>query len=74
MSSILQGMLAAVMGSKKLGLFPYQPNKSLDDMTKLFESGQVAPVIDRCYSLSETAEAFRYYASGNVKGKIVIKI
>ncbi|MCP5103357.1 MAG: zinc-binding dehydrogenase, partial [bacterium] len=39
---------------------------------ELFETGKVVPVIDRRYPLSEVAEAFRYFGSGHVKGKLVI--
>ena len=32
------------------------------------------PVIDRCYPLSETAEALQYFEEGNPRGKVVITI
>jgi len=32
------------------------------------------PAIDRCFPLSETAEAFRYFGEGHFKGKIVITV
>jgi len=41
-------------------------------MKELFEAGKVVPVIDRRYSLSEVAEALRYFGEGHAKGKIVI--
>lgn len=49
------------------------PNK--EDMTflqTLLENGKIAPVIDRCYPLSETAEAIRYLETGHARGKIII--
>jgi len=58
---------------KKLTMLPYRANKGLDFMIELFESGKVVPVIDKVFHLAETPEAFRYYASGQFKGKIVIK-
>jgi NADPH:quinone reductase-like Zn-dependent oxidoreductase len=30
------------------------------------------PVIDRCYPLNETAEAFRYLETGRARGKVII--
>src|SRR2546430_4146992 len=30
------------------------------------------PVLDRCYKLSEVAEALRYYGEGHARGKVVI--
>ena len=43
-------------------------------LNELLESGQVTPVIDRRYELSETAEAMRYVGEGHARGKIVITI
>jgi NADPH:quinone reductase-like Zn-dependent oxidoreductase len=40
----------------------------------LLESGQVRPVIDRCYELKETPEAMRYLGQGHAQGKIVVKV
>jgi len=38
------------------------------------EAGTITPMIDRCYPLEQTADAFRYMAEGHAKGKIVITI
>lgn len=38
---------------------------------ELLESGLVKPVIDRCYSLRETAEALRCYGEGHALGRVV---
>ena len=46
----------------------------LDIMKTQFATKKVAPVIDRCYPLSDVVEAIKYYESGQVKGKIVISI
>jgi NADPH:quinone reductase-like Zn-dependent oxidoreductase len=43
-------------------------------MAKLIEDGKVKPVIDRSFSLEETANAFRYYAAGHMQGKVVITV
>jgi NADPH:quinone reductase-like Zn-dependent oxidoreductase len=62
-------------GSKKLGSFMGKPNqKDLVFLIELFEAGKVIPVIDRCYPLSEVAEAFRYLGEGHAKGKVVITV
>lgn len=66
------GAFISMTRSKKMGLLLHKPNKGLDRMIELVEGGKVKPVIDRCYPLSETADAFRYFATGNVQGKIVI--
>ncbi|MDJ0753013.1 MAG: NAD(P)-dependent alcohol dehydrogenase [Ardenticatenaceae bacterium] len=43
-------------------------------MKALLETGKVAPVLDRRYPLSETAEAIRYLEEGHAKGKVIITI
>jgi NADPH:quinone reductase-like Zn-dependent oxidoreductase len=40
----------------------------------LLEDGKIRPVIDACYPLSRTAEAFRYFGEGHAPGKVVITI
>jgi NADPH:quinone reductase-like Zn-dependent oxidoreductase len=49
-----------------------QNQKDLVFMKELLESGKVIPIIDGCYPLSKTAEAFQYYEKVHPKGKIVI--
>jgi NADPH:quinone reductase-like Zn-dependent oxidoreductase len=41
-------------------------------MKELLEAGEVTPVIDRRYPLSEVPEALRYLEEGHTRGKIVI--
>jgi NADPH:quinone reductase-like Zn-dependent oxidoreductase len=43
-------------------------------LTKLIESGQVRPVIDRTYSLSQTPAAIQYMRDGHAQGKVVINL
>ncbi len=77
-SSILQLALLGPLIKKKenkiLTLVMHKPNKGLSMIGEFFESGKVVPVIDRCFPLNESAEAFRYYAEGQFKGKIVITV
>jgi NADPH:quinone reductase-like Zn-dependent oxidoreductase len=50
---------------------------SKEDLTvlrDLMAAGKVTPVIDRCYSLSETPEAIRYLEQGHARGKVVITL
>ena len=72
----LSGMWKSMSGGKKLVPLPPKPpgNKDLLFMKELLMSGEVAPVIDCCYSLSELAEALHYLEKGHARGKVVIKI
>lgn len=41
-------------------------------MSELLESGEVVPVVDRCFPLRELPEALRYRAAGHAGGKVII--
>jgi NADPH:quinone reductase-like Zn-dependent oxidoreductase len=73
---VLLGALLSRMGSRKLGLNAYDPNNKEDLalLAELFESGDVVPVIDRCYPLSEVPQALRYFEEGRALGKMVITV
>jgi NADPH:quinone reductase-like Zn-dependent oxidoreductase len=46
-----------------------------DDLTilsDLITAGEVTPVIDRTYSLSEGPEAVRYVAGKHARGKVIV--
>jgi NADPH:quinone reductase-like Zn-dependent oxidoreductase len=61
--------------NKKLGIMGYRPNKQdLELLNKLFGEEKIHPVIDKSFPLEKTADAFRYFAEGNFKGKIIIRI
>lgn len=68
------GPWISMTGSKKMGMLMHKANKGLDDIMALVESGEVVPVIDRHYRLTEVVEAMRYFAGGAVKGKIVMSV
>jgi NADPH:quinone reductase-like Zn-dependent oxidoreductase len=68
------GPWISMIGSKKMGILWHKPNKGLAFMNELLETGKIVPVIDRCYPLSDVAEAIRYFGEGQVKGKVVITV
>jgi NADPH:quinone reductase-like Zn-dependent oxidoreductase len=43
-------------------------------LKELMETGEVTPVIDSTYPLSEAPEAIRYLVEGNAAGKVVITV
>jgi NADPH:quinone reductase-like Zn-dependent oxidoreductase len=74
--AMLLGPLISKIGSKKLGFqgIATTPKKDLLVIKELLETGKVVPVIDRCYPLSETAEAIRYLMEEHGRGKVVITV
>jgi len=73
--AVFLGPLISMTGSKKMGILMAYPNqKDLVFMKELLEAGEVVPVIDRRYPLSEVAEALRYLEEGHARGKVVITV
>jgi NADPH:quinone reductase-like Zn-dependent oxidoreductase len=62
--------------SQKIGLMGIATINHADlvVMKELLEAGKIAPVIDRCYPLSETPAAIRYLEQGHARGKVVIRV
>jgi len=75
LQAMLLGPLLSIAGSQNMGNVLVRPNyKDLACMKALLEAGNVVPVIDRWYPLSETAEAIRYLEEGHARGKVVITV
>ncbi len=51
-----------------------EKRQDLLDLADLLEAGQLKPVIDRTYPLSEAAEALRYVGAGHTRGKVVVTV
>jgi NADPH:quinone reductase-like Zn-dependent oxidoreductase len=71
----LRAVLLSPLVSQHLGMLASTENS--DDLTalaELIESGQVAPVVDRTYSLSEVPIGIGYVRDGHARGKVVISV
>ena len=74
-SRILQLLLfKKLVGNYEMHLVGYKANKDLKYIVALFEGGRLKPVLDRCFPLEKTADAFRYFGEGRFKGKIVVTL
>jgi NADPH:quinone reductase-like Zn-dependent oxidoreductase len=62
-------------GSQKMGNLLAKPNQQdLAFIKGLLEAGQVVPVIDRTFPLSQVPDAIRYMEAGHARGKVIIAI
>jgi NADPH:quinone reductase-like Zn-dependent oxidoreductase len=68
------GILISLTGRKKMGILGAKPNKHMDYMIKMIESGKIVPVIDKYYTLDEVPEALRYLGEGYARGKVVVTV
>jgi len=67
--------LAMLAGMAQMMTFLTRPNKKdLETIGELVGSGSVRPVVDRCFGLSEAAEAIRYLEGGHARGKVVVGV
>jgi NADPH:quinone reductase-like Zn-dependent oxidoreductase len=78
MSQIFQAMLLGSWLSerdgKRLGSMVVKPNKDLDFLTGLMESGTVKSIIDKTFSLDNIVSALKYYNERHASGKVVITV
>jgi NADPH:quinone reductase-like Zn-dependent oxidoreductase len=76
MAQIFQPMLFGPWvssGGRKMTNLAMKPDKKdLTFVKELIEAGQVTPVIDKSFSLSELPEALKYYGEGRSRGKVVV--
>ena len=73
--AMLLGPRNSKTGGKKMGGVSAKTKKEdLLYLKELLEAGKIVPVIDRRYTLSETAEALRYLGQGHARGKVVISV
>lgn len=68
-------MVARQFSKDRQLFFICKPNRpNLAFLRELIEAGKVRPVVDRVYSLSETADALETMGEGHVQGKLVVRV
>jgi len=74
MSPIKALMLSPFVGQDFVMLLARIHKDDLVILSDLMRAGEVTPVIDRRYGLSDTAAAIRYSEEGHARGKIIVNL
>jgi NADPH:quinone reductase-like Zn-dependent oxidoreductase len=72
LESLALGPFIGLLSRKHVRTVGLKPNKDLAYFNELFEAGKLRPVIDRSYTLADLPEAFRFFATGDHRGKLVV--
>ena len=67
-------LVSMFAGPRLRGLVARERAEDLQAMTRLIESGDVTPVVDRTYALADAPDAIRYLAEGHAAGKVVVTV
>jgi len=68
------GPLISFFTGKKLSVLIHEPNRGLDQISKLVEKGQISPIVDGPYGFDKIPELIQYLGEGKHLGKIVVEI
>jgi NADPH:quinone reductase-like Zn-dependent oxidoreductase len=72
LQTLVLGPLLARLYHRRVRVVGLKPNKDLAYVNELFEAGKLRPVIDRSYKLADLPEAFRFFGTGEHRGKIIV--
>ena len=74
-AGILRAVVANAFVSQRLRPLPSRQNREeLLAVTGLIETGKLTPVVDRTYTLADTAEGLLHVEQGHARGKVVITV
>ena len=74
LQTLCLGPIVHLFSKKRICLVNLKPNKDLEYLNKLFETGQVKPLVDGPYPLSEVPQMIDYFGASKHTGKVVITL
>ena len=72
LQTLVLGPLLARLQHKHMRVVGLKANKDLAYMNGLFEAGKLQPVLEGPYRLADLPQAFRFFGTGDHKGKIIV--
>jgi len=77
-STVLNLMRVAIFGAwggqKISAMMANIVQKDIEHLKVLLETGKIVSVIDKCYPLSQTAEAIGYLETSRARGKVIVTV
>jgi NADPH:quinone reductase-like Zn-dependent oxidoreductase len=71
----LLALVTPLLGGRRVRFpLPRQDPEVVRHLRGLLESGQLRPLVDRCYGLEEIVEAYRYVETGGKRGSVLISV
>lgn len=75
MANPIKALILSAFVDEELGMMLADvSNADLNVLTELMQAGKMTPLIDRRFSLNDTAAAIQYSEEGHTRGKIVINL
>jgi NADPH:quinone reductase-like Zn-dependent oxidoreductase len=75
LSHVLRMRLGALGSGRQVKFFVAQfTREDMQTLADLLVSGQVEPLVERCYPLAQIADAMRLLGAGHARGKIVVTL
>jgi NADPH:quinone reductase-like Zn-dependent oxidoreductase len=72
---IIKALWLSLFGNQKAIMFIAKASQAdLTFLGELIATGKLKPVIDKCYNLSEAADAVRHVEEGHARGKVLITL
>ena len=68
------GPIIRLLSKKRVCLVNLKPNQDLDYINQLFDAGNIKPMLDGPYTLSDVPDIIEYFGVGKHKGKVVVAL